>query len=88
MFTDDTNCFVSVNDFNILEKLAETEFNKLQKSINANKVTINFDPKKSSYCIFIPRNKCSPTNFNRGLTMGMKVLKYKENTNISCWTIN
>ena len=48
--------------------------------INANKLTIKFDPKKSSYCIFKPRNKCLPVNFNRGLTMGAKVLKYKENT--------
>ena len=80
LFADDTNCFVSVNDFNVLERLAETELNKLQKWINANKLTINFDPKKSSYCIFKPRNKCLLVNFNRGLTMGTKVRKYKENT--------
>ena len=80
LFADDTNCFVSGNDFNLLERIAETELNKLQKWINANKLTINFDPKKSSYCIFKPRNKCLPVNFNRGLTMGTEVLKYKENT--------
>ena len=80
LFADDTNCFVSGNDFNLLERIAETEFNKLRKWINANKLAINFDPKKSSYCIFKPRNKCLPVNFNRGLTMGTKVLKYKENT--------
>ena len=80
LFADDTNCFVSGNDFNSLERLAETELNKLQKWINANKLTINFDPKKSSYCIFKPRNKRLPINFNRGLTMGTEVLKYKENT--------
>ena len=80
LFADDTNCFVSGNDFNLLERLAETELNKLQKWTNANKLTINFDAKKSSYCIFKLRNKCLPINFNRGLTMGTKVLKYKENT--------
>ena len=80
LFADDTNCFVSGNDFNLLERLAETELNKLQKWINANKLTIHFDPEKSSYCIFKPRNKCLPVNLNRGLRMSTKVLKYKENT--------
>ena len=74
LFADDTNCFVSGNDFNSLERLAETEPNKLQKWINANKLTINFDPKRSSYCIFKPRNKRLRINFNRGLTMSTKVL--------------
>ena len=46
----------------------------------ANKLTRNFDPKKSSYCIFKPKNKCLPVNFDRGLTMGTNVLKYKEIT--------
>ena len=45
LFADDTNCFISGNNFNQLERLAETELNKLQKWINANKLTINFDPK-------------------------------------------
>ena len=31
LFADDTNCFVSGNDFNLLERVAETELNKLQK---------------------------------------------------------
>ena len=44
LFADETNCFVSVNDFNLLERIAETELNKLQKWINANKLTINVDP--------------------------------------------
>ena len=54
LFADDTHCFVSGNDFNLLERLAETELNKLQKWINANKLSINFDPQKSSLCIFSP----------------------------------
>ena len=36
---------LSLMSFNLLERLAETELNKLQKWINANKLTINFDPK-------------------------------------------
>ena len=44
LFADETNCFVSGNDFNLLERKAEAELNKLQKWINANKLTINFDP--------------------------------------------
>ena len=80
LFADDTNCFISGNDFNSLERLAEIELNKLQKWVNANKPAINFDLKKSSYCTFKPRNKPFPINFYRGLTMGTNVLKYKENT--------
>ena len=51
LFADDTSCFVSGNDFNLLERTAETELNKLQKWINANKLSINFD-KKSQVTVF------------------------------------
>ena len=80
LFVDDTDCFISDKDFNSLEKLVERELNKLQKWSNANKLTINFDPKKSSYIIFKPRAKYFPVNFDRGLKMGSNVLKYKETT--------
>ena len=63
-----------------LERFVEVELNKLQQWINANKLTINFDLKISSYCIFKPKNKNLPQNFDRGLKMGTNVLKYKENT--------
>ena len=33
LFVDDTNCFISGNDFNQLERLVEVELNKLQKWI-------------------------------------------------------
>ena len=36
--------------------------------------------KKSSYCIFKPRNKCFPQNYNRGLKIGTNTLKFKEAT--------
>ena len=80
LFADDTNCFLSGNDFSSLERLAETELNKLQTWINANNLTINYDPKKSSHCIFKPRNKCFPPNYNRGLKIGINTLKFKETT--------
>ena len=88
LFADNTNCFISGNNFNQLERLTETELNKLQKWINANKLTIHFDPKKSSYCIFKPKNKCLPVNLDRRLTMGTKVLKRTLDILASCWTTN
>ena len=63
LFADDTNCFISGNNFNQLERLVEVELNKLQKWINANKLTINFDPKKSSYCIFKLKKQNLTTKF-------------------------
>ena len=36
LFADDTNCFISGNNFDQLERLVEVELNKLQKWINAN----------------------------------------------------
>ena len=59
LFADDTNCFISDKNFNSLERLVEIELNRLQKWINANKLTSNFDPKKLSYCIFKPRGEAS-----------------------------
>ena len=43
-------------------------------------LTINYDPKKSSYCIFKPRNKSFPPNYNRGLKIGINTLTFKETT--------
>ena len=34
LFANDTNCFISGNNFNQLERLVEVELNKLQKWIN------------------------------------------------------
>ena len=52
LFADDTNCFVSGNDFNLLERPAETELKILQKWINAIKLTMNFDPKRVKLLYF------------------------------------
>ena len=56
-FADDTNCFSSGNDFNQLERLVEVELNKLQQWINANKLTINFDPKNQAVVFLIQKTK-------------------------------
>ena len=63
LFADDTNCFISGNNFHQLERLAETELSKLQKWIKANKLTINFDPRKSSYYIFKPKKQMLTSKF-------------------------
>ena len=47
-FANDTNCFISGNNFNQLERLVEVKLNKLQKWINANKLKIHFDPKSQA----------------------------------------
>ena len=39
------------------------------KWITANKLTINFDPIKSSYCVFSPNNEELPANYKDGLEM-------------------
>ena len=48
--------------------------------MDKHKQTINFDPRKSSCCIFKPRSKCFPLNFDRGLRIWSNILKYKETT--------
>ena len=80
LFADDTNCFVSANNFNQLERLVEIELNKLQKRINANKLTINFDPENKAIVFLSQKTKPYHQNFDRGLNIGTNVLRYKENT--------
>ena len=48
LFADDTNCFISGSDFNSLERLVEIGLDELPKWVNANKLTINFDPKNQA----------------------------------------
>ena len=52
LFADDTNCFFSGEDFDSLMEIVTSEMNSLQNWINANKLTINFDPNKSCYNVF------------------------------------
>ena len=62
LFADDTNCFISGNNFNQLERLAETELNKLQKWINANKLTINL-AQKSQAIVFSNQKQMLASKF-------------------------
>ena len=52
----------------------------MMKLITANKLTINFDPEKSSYCVFSSKNKELPANYKDGLQMRGNKLSYKEFT--------
>ena len=63
LFADDTNCFISGYNFSEVAKTVKNELNSLMKWITVNKLTINFDPKKSSYCVFCPNNKELPANY-------------------------
>ena len=80
LFADDTNCFISGYNFSEVAKTVKNELNSLMKWITANKLTINFDPKKSSYCVFSPNKKELPANYKDGLEMGGNKLCYKEFT--------
>ena len=81
LFADDTNCFFSGEDFDSLMEIVTSEMNSLQNWINANKLTINFDPNKSCYNVFKPKNKNLPSGYDRGIQMGENILTYKESTN-------
>ena len=80
LFADDTNCFISGYNFSEVAKTVKNELNSLMKWITANKLTINFDPKKSRYCVFSPNNKELPANYKDGLEMEGNKLSYKEFT--------
>ena len=57
MFADDTNFFVSGDNFDHLKKLIIAEIRSFQTWIQANKLTINYDPQKTGYCVFKPKNR-------------------------------
>ena len=79
LFADDTNCFLSKSDFNELKSVAQCELTSLMHWIQANKLTINFHPKKSSYCVFKPASKNLPSTY-KGVKIGNNTLSYKEST--------
>ena len=78
LFADDTNCFFSGEDFDSLMEIVTREMNSLQNWINANKLTINFDPNKSCYNVFLPKNKNLPSGYDRGIKMGKIFLLTKK----------
>ena len=55
-FADDTNCFFSGKDFETLGETVVREVSSLQHLVNANKLTLNFDPQKSCFSVFKPLN--------------------------------
>ena len=80
LFADDTNCFFSGNNFHSLQDTVITEVCSLQNWVNANELTINFDPDKSCYTIFKPTNKKLPDSYKDGLILHNNVLQYREHT--------
>ena len=80
LFADDTNCFFSGEDFDSLMEIVTREMNYLQNWIDPNKLTINFNPNKSCYNVFKPKNKNLPSGYDRGIQMAENILTYKEST--------
>ena len=77
---DDTNFFISGENFELLRQKVICEIQSFQTWIHANKLTINYDPQKSSYCIFKPKQKSLPCTYNQGLFVGGHKLCYNEFT--------
>ena len=48
LFADDTNFFISRENFELLRQLVICELQSFKKWIHANKLTVNYDPQKSS----------------------------------------
>ena len=70
LFADDTNFFISGENFELLRQMVICELRSFQKWIDANKLTTNYDLQKSSYCIFKPKQKSLPCTYNQGLFVG------------------
>ena len=67
LFADDTNCFFSGKDFETLRETVVRGVSSPQHWVNANKLTINFDPQKSCFTIFKPLNCQLPEFSDDGL---------------------
>ena len=78
LFADDTYCFISGEDFNSLMEMVTRKMNSLQNWINANNLTINFDPNKSCYNVFKSKNKNLPSGYDSRIQIGKNILTYKE----------
>ena len=80
LFSDDTNCFLSGSDFNELKSVVQCELTSLMHWIQTNKLTINFHPKKSRYCVFKPASTNLPSTYKEGIKIVNNTLSYKEST--------
>ena len=65
---------------NELKSVVQYELTSLMHWIQANKLTINYYPKKSSCCVFKPASKNLPSTYKEGIKMGNNTLSYKETT--------
>ena len=72
--------FVSGDNFDHLKQLVIVEVRSFQTWIQASKLTINYDPQKSGYCVFKPKNRILPYSYNHGLVIGENKLCYRECT--------
>ena len=72
---------MSLLSFETLKETVVTEVCSLQQWINANKLTINYDPKKSRFTVFKPLNRELPDTYKDDLFIHYNILKYKEHTN-------
>ena len=77
IFADDTNCFYDGHDLDALFESIEDDMESFNKWIRANKLTINFDPTKSSCSIFKPQNKTIPNTYKKGIKIGNHTLAYQ-----------
>ena len=81
LFADDTNCFFSGNNFHSLQDTVTTEVCLLQNWVNANELTINFEPDKSCNTVFKPTSKKKlPDSYKDGLILHNSVSQYWEHT--------
>ena len=61
--------FFKGTGFNTLETTVISELESVQDRVNANKLTINFDPQKSCYSVFKPLDKQCPESFEEALSV-------------------
>ena len=79
LFADDTNCFFSGKDFETLRETVVREVSSSQHWVNANKLTVNFDPQKSCFSIFKLLNSQLPQSSD-GLQIFGNTLTHQNKT--------
>ena len=70
----------TISHFDHLKQLVIAELRSFQTCTQANKLTINYDPQKSGYCVSKPKNRILPYSYNHGLVIGENNLCYRECT--------
>ena len=80
LFAYDTNCFFSGKDFKTLRETVVRDVSSLQYWVNANKLTVNFDPRQSCFSIFKRVNSQLPDSSDDGLQIFDNTLTRKNKT--------